>query len=775
MTDAAGIITYYNEAAVELWGARPQLGKGEFCGSWKLYWPDGTPLPHAECPMALALKQQRPIRGMEAIAERPDGSRVPFISYPTLLFDPAGRLTGAINMLVDISDRKRAEASQAAVHWFTDRLFRAASPADVCNAALDAICGALGCRRASILLFDAAGVMRFEAWRGLSDTYRQAVEGHSPWTRDVKDPEPICIRDIESADIPDGLKATVKAEGIRALSFVPLIANGELTGKFMTYYDAPHDFVPAEVILAVTIARQLGFSFERMRTEAALRDAQGQLLAELAVTQQLAQVSAQLIHESDAEALHEKILDTAMAIMRADFASMQMLHPERGELQLLAYRGFSPTAASFWEWVRPDSGSTCGVALATGDRSIVEDIEHSDFMADTEDLGTYRQTGIRAVQSTPLVSRTGRLLGMISTHWRTPHRSTERELGLLDVLARQASDLIERKQADLVAQRLAAIVGSSHDAIVSKDLNGVVTSWNPAAEQLFGYTAPEMVGKPITILIPPDRHDEEPEILARLRRGEQVDHFETVRLRKDGTPIDIALTISPVKDAWGKVVGASKIARDIAERKRAQARQALLAQELHHRTKNLFAVVQAVVSRSFGANQSVEEVKKSVLDRLHSVAQTHAILVEKEWQGADLAEVVRTELSPYIGRATIEGPSIALSPKAAQNFGLAVHELATNAAKYGALSNLAGHVRVSWFMPQPNDSRLFTFRWEERGGPQVLPPVRKGFGSAVLEQVMAEYFDTPPKIEFAAHGVRYELTGSLDAVAAEGEHQAELS
>ena len=114
MTDAEGRITFYNEAAAELWGCRPKLGDSKFCGSWKLYWQDGTPLPHDQCPMAIALKQKKPIRGMEAVAERPDGTRVPFIPYPTPLFDASGKLTGAVNMLVDISERKRAEEVLAA-------------------------------------------------------------------------------------------------------------------------------------------------------------------------------------------------------------------------------------------------------------------------------------------------------------------------------------------------------------------------------------------------------------------------------------------------------------------------------------------------------------------------------------------------------------------------------------------------------------------------------------------------------------------------------------
>ena len=131
-------------------------------------------------------------------------------------------------------------------------------------------------------------------------------------------------------------------------------------------------------------------------------------------------------------------------------------------------------------------------------------------------------------------------------------------------------DITERKQAELAAASLAAIVESSDDAIISKDLNGIITSWNKAARRLFGYTAEEAIGRSITMLIPADRQQEEPEILARLRNGQSVDHFETVRIRKDGSPLEISLTISPIRDAGGRVTGASKIARDITEPKRAE-------------------------------------------------------------------------------------------------------------------------------------------------------------------------------------------------------------
>jgi len=128
----------------------------------------------------------------------------------------------------------------------------------------------------------------------------------------------------------------------------------------------------------------------------------------------------------------------------------------------------------------------------------------------------------------------------------------------------------ERKAAEEIRSRLAAIVESSDDAIVAKDLNGIITNWNRSAERIFGYTENEVLGKPITIIIPPELHAQETEILRRLRSGERIEHFETVRVRKDGKTLDVSLTISPIKDASGRVVGASKVARDITAEKQAE-------------------------------------------------------------------------------------------------------------------------------------------------------------------------------------------------------------
>jgi two-component sensor histidine kinase len=154
----------------------------------------------------------------------------------------------------------------------------------------------------------------------------------------------------------------------------------------------------------------------------------------------------------------------------------------------------------------------------------------------------------------------------------------------------------------------------------------------------------------------------------------------------------------------------------------------MLTRELHHRTKNVFAVVQAVISRSFAGKTTVGQAEDAVLDRLRSLAQTHVMLIERDWEGADIAEVVRSEMSPFLGRVTIEGPSVMLSAKVAQNFALAVHELATNAAKCGALSDATGRVDIHWSVFKPNGHRHLVFRWQEHGGPPVTQRKQMGFG-----------------------------------------------
>jgi PAS domain S-box-containing protein len=456
------------------------------------------------------------------------------------------------------------------------------------------------------------------------------------------------------------------------------------------------------------------------------------------VTLRLQRISTLLIGEGSNGAIYKHVLDAAIDLMSADMGSMQVFHPERGELRLLAERGFNPESATQFEWVRPDTASPCGMALSAGCRVIVPDIETCEALARRANLDALRRAGIRACLSTPLIARSGRLLGMISTHWRKPHRPTERELQPLDVLARQAADLIERNAVEKALREsreqfrwLASIVEFSDDAIVSKNLDGVITSWNKGAERLFGYLAEEIIGKSITILIPPERLHEEHAILGRIRRGDRVDHYETVRRRKDGSLVDVSLTISPMRGAAGEIVGASKIARDITDRKRSEAQISVVAREAEHRAKNLLANVTAMVQLSQA--DTPDGLKEAIAGRIGALGNVHSLFAKSRWKGAELGSLIKQQLSPYScdgeARTAFGGPAVTLKTELAQAIAVALHELATNAAKYGALSVANGRVRVEWSRAKDGQLQLC---WTETGGPPVNPPTRKGFGTHMI-------------------------------------------
>jgi len=419
-TDAEGRITFFNQAAADLWGHRPELGSDKWCGSWRLYWPDGRPLPHEQCPMALTLKEGRPVRGIEAIAERPDGTRINFLPYPTPLRDASGRLIGAINLLMDITERHQSE--------------------------------------------------------------------------------------IESA-------------------------------------------------------------------------------------------------------------------------------------------------------------------------------------------------------------------------------------------------------------RLAAIVTSSDDAIISKSLDGRITSWNAAATRIFGYEAAEIIGQSITRIIPPELHGDEKRIIAHLARGERIEHYETVRVAKDGHPIDVSLSVSALRDRFGKVVGASKVVRDITERKQAERLQHLLVEELNHRVKNTLATVQAIAGQSLLRSSSPNHFVTAFSGRIQALARAHTLLTQETLRGADIGAIVRDQVllgAAGDDRISCSGPSIMLNPQAAVQLSLVLHELGTNARKYGALSIPTGLLSLRWGL-RANATDSLLLDWRESSGPKVRVPSTRGFGMTLIEETLRT-LGGEAVVHYYADGLTCELT-----------------
>jgi two-component system CheB/CheR fusion protein len=293
-------------------------------------------------------------------------------------------------------------------------------------------------------------------------------------------------------------------------------------------------------------------------------------------------------------------------------------------------------------------------------------------------------------------------------------------------MPRRPNDTLEvlgplvRERPDVIARYLASIVQSSDDAILSKDLNGIIRSWNGGAERLFGYTADEAVGKSVTILIPPDRLDEEVAILDLIKSGAAIDHIETVRQRKDGSLVEISLTVSPIKTAEGNIIGASKIARDISERKRAHEHQGFLVRELQHRTQNLFSVIQFIADRTIIEPCSLAQAKEIFKGRLRSLAQAHSTLADAAHEGLPLTDIIKRVLAAFPDQSEIAGCDIMVNTAAAQQFALTVHELSTNAVKYGALSVPEGHVSIACDIERSNGDATFAFQWKETGGPPIL-------------------------------------------------------
>ncbi len=347
-------------------------------------------------------------------------------------------------------------------------------------------------------------------------------------------------------------------------------------------------------------------------------------------------ISMDLIGEQDLAALYGKIVDAAVAITGSQFGTMQLLRQSEdgtvSGLELLVSRGLSPQDKTVWEWVSPTAHSSCTAALKSGNRAIIPDFECWDEIQDTEDLLAFRRAGIRSAQTTPLRSRDGSLLGMISTHWSKPHQPSERDLYLLDIIARQAADLLERTLRE-----------------------------------------------------------------------------ETLREREK----ELQHTVDVLRET--------------------EKQQNLLTGELAHRVKNLFAMVSAITTHSL-RRSSDPLLVQSLQQRLMALSSAHDILLQSDWQSTLLGQVAHAAVNSagVSGRVRIHGPDITIGSKASLSVALLLHELTTNALKYGALSLGAGKVDLSWRAEETPEGDILRMTWRESKGPEVVKPAGKGFGSRLI-------------------------------------------
>ncbi|MCF6125832.1 MULTISPECIES: PAS domain S-box protein [Mesorhizobium] len=327
-------------------------------------------------------------------------------------------------------------------------------------------------------------------------------------------------------------------------------------------------------------------------------------------------------------------------------------------------------------------------------------------------------------------------------------------------------DLTDRQRAEEAKQHLSAIVESSFDAIVSKDLNTIIKSWNQGAERLFGYTADEAIGQSVTMLIPDNHQDEEPRILERIRRGERVEPFETTRQRRDGSLVPVSLAISPVRNAAGQIVGASKIARDITLARESEQRIHMLMREVNHRVKNQYSVILSMIRETNKRSETPKQFEYQVRERIMALSRSHDLLVAADWKGATISDLLAAQAQPFPRGDVIamSGPLLVLNANAVQYLGIAFHELATNSAKYGVLSADKGQISVIWTITGSGASRLLHLTWAETDGPEVQSIGQGGFGTVVLKRVAPAAVGGQGKLEHGPHGVTWSLEAPLTAV-----------
>ena len=331
---------------------------------------------------------------------------------------------------------------------------------------------------------------------------------------------------------------------------------------------------------------------------------------------------------------------------------------------------------------------------------------------------------------------------------------------------------------------MATVEGASH----------IVRYVNPAFCRLLDKPSEQLVGIPFCEMLP--ERDECVTLLDRVfRTGKPESHTEQEHSKPhpifwsftmwpvlaDERPMGVMIQVTETAQFHEKTLAMNEAlmlgslrqhelteAADSLNVQLQQAEQRLqfLMNELAHRGQNQLAVILSITSRSLSGAQPLAEAREVLVQRLHALARTQSALMKGGFEGAPVAEIVRLEFEVFSKQVKAVGPDVMLNPKVAQTFALLVHELATNAAKHGALSQAGGRIEIHWSIEGAGAAARFKFQWQERDGPPVIPPTRQGFGHIVLETAAAQDFGAQPKIRFAPEGLSYEIDASLSVISA---------
>jgi two-component sensor histidine kinase/PAS domain-containing protein len=412
------------------------------------------------------------------------------------------------------------------------------------------------------------------------------------------------------------------------------------------------------------------------------------------------------------------------------------------------------------------TGSCCA-AVSQRRRVVVPDIAASKewpaFAAFALPLGP------RAAWSTPIFSSSGDVLGTFVSYCREVGEPDPQTALLDEIVTRTAAVCIERKQAEAMLleseERFRTLFTLGPIGVYSCDASGMIQAFNPRAAEMWGrepalgdpnerFSGVFKLFRADGSFIPRERY-----LMADVLTGKvgEVRDAETIMERPDGSRLNVVVNIRLLRNQRGEIIGAINVFYDITERKQAEERQLLLTREIAHRGGNLLAVVQSIVARSLSGTRPLAEMREILARRIQALSRGLLILLVDGVEGVSLNETIRSEFETFSDQVEASGPVVMLKPQAAQTVALVVHELATNASKYGALSRPEGQVAMTWSITGTGPEARFKFHWQERGGPPVAPPSREGFGRMVLEKAAEAAFGAAPKVSFAPKGLLYEL------------------
>lgn len=523
------------------------------------------------------------------------------------------------------------------------------------------------------------------------------------------------------------LRVTIPATGDVRLKEVSYVPHRRADGTVAGFY-----------LLGVDIT-------ERKRAENVLRQRERQQAT-------IAVLGHEALSGIDLQSLMHSLVTVVADVLDVEYCKVLELLPGGEEVFLRAGIGWRPGLVGSTT-VSTGLDSQAGYTLIAQEPVIVEDLRTDGRFRGPQLLVDH---GVVSGMSCIIAGPRERPWGVLGVHARERRNFTRDDVNFLQAVANVLAAAIQRVHVESAARRLALIVESSSEAIVGMTLDRVITSWNRAAEEMYGYSAAEMLGQTLDVIIPADRLQELERCLENLRHGQRCEPFETVRVTRKGARLDVLISLSPVLDESGRLVAIASIARNITDRKRAERHLQLVMAELNHRVKNTLASIDAIAHQTIRHSDSLDEFQQAFSQRLRALAHAHNLLTKTQWEGVALNDLLGLELRARCGdpsQMALGGPAIVLRPKAALALHMVVHELCTNAAKYGALCADNGRVRVDWTIHNRAGGEQVVIQWREEGGPPVPQPTKRGFGSKILEATIPYELDGTVKLEFRETGL----------------------